>query len=336
MYPQRQSMTVTTRGLTLVELMVALALGVLLSAAMVNAYVVAKRHYFHEEQIARLQENGRYALRLLTRELDMVGFWGGATDIQALSPESVDGDCGDQPWALEASNSLDFIDDVQEADSLMTTIEGIEISCLDATTLQLATDVLVVKRSASAPSWEEGVTAANLTLSSIPGWYLRVANSHANRWVQLRPIDLPSRPAEAEPSAYWEAVSKILFIQRFGVAANAGEMLPTLCMKVLAGSGMTTRCLAEGIENLQLEFGVDTDGDGTANRFIANPTAQQLARASLARIYLLVRSVEPIASHRDTKQYVLGRTIVPAYGDNYLRRVFTTTVRLRNRVQRVG
>ena len=85
------------------------------------------------------------------------------------------------------------------------------------------------------------------------------------------------------------------------------------------------------IENLQLEFGIDETGDEQADRFDPAPDPAEMAAAVAARIYLLVRSVHPVAGYRDERSYTLGRTQVEAPRDGYFRRVMQTTVLLRNR-----
>jgi type IV pilus assembly protein PilW len=50
----------------------------------------------------------------------------------------------------------------------------------------------------------------------------------------------------------------------------------------------------------------------------------------VARIYLLLRTVNEISGHEDTKTYNLGQTAVGPFNDGYYRRVFQTTVLLRN------
>ena len=99
------------RGFSLVELMVSMLLGVILSAGFVSTYLGAKRNAFYDEQMAQMQENGRYAMRLLSRELAMVGFYAGVPSMDGVVPVSVGRDCSHQNWALNAENSLDFVND---------------------------------------------------------------------------------------------------------------------------------------------------------------------------------------------------------------------------------
>ena len=91
--------------------------------------------------------------------------------------------------------------------------------------------------------------------------------------------------------------------------------------------------MAQGVENLQIEVGVDSDGDGTANYFSAQPTAAQLALASNARLYLQVRSARPDVDYVNEKTYQIGNAepFTPA-GDerHYLRKTLATEVALRN------
>ena len=56
---------------TIVELLIALALGLTLSGAITKIYLQNNASLQQDEQIARLQENARYALKMLTREIGM-------------------------------------------------------------------------------------------------------------------------------------------------------------------------------------------------------------------------------------------------------------------------
>ena len=73
-----------------------------------------------------------------------------------------------------------------------------------------------------------------------------------------------------------------------------------------------------------------TDADGVPNRYANVPTEEELAKAVTVRVYLLVRSVAAVSGWVDEKTYSLGRKLVTARRDAYLRRLFSATVLLRN------
>ena len=64
------------RGLSLIELMVAITLGLLLTAGMVQLFNSSKVTFQTNDAIARVQENGRFALELLKRDLREAGSFG--------------------------------------------------------------------------------------------------------------------------------------------------------------------------------------------------------------------------------------------------------------------
>lgn len=320
----------TEHGLSLVELLVALLLGVFLSAVMVTAYLGAKRSHFHDEQAARIQENGRYALRLLSRELGMAGFYAGLLSTGELAPVSVDTDCSNQRWALDAKRPLELVNNYVAGDDPIT-VDLAAFSCLTNEDVRSTTDLLAIKRTATEASLLRGVAAAALTRSTQQKWYLRLRGGHHPAWEKLRPVDLFDPARINSTQSYWRAVSNIFFIRNF--SEEEGDGIPSLCMETLAGLAMTVRCLVQGVENMQLEFGIDTDNDGVANQYKASPAVAELDHAVTAKIFLLLRSVNPIAGHRDDRSYYLGKQVVPVIGDGYLRRVFSTTVRLSNRLR---
>ena len=63
-------------GFTLVELMVAITIGLIILAVLSQVYVGSKRTYRSQEALSRLQENGRYAIDFLGRDLRVAGYMG--------------------------------------------------------------------------------------------------------------------------------------------------------------------------------------------------------------------------------------------------------------------
>jgi type IV pilus assembly protein PilW len=92
--------------------------------------------------------------------------------------------------------------------------------------------------------------------------------------------------------------------------------------------------IAEGIENMQVDYGVDTTRtapDGRRQRL--GPHQGHLADVMTAKVYLLARSLEKTPGFTDSKTYVMGTagTITPATADQgYKRHVFVQSVRLIN------
>jgi type IV pilus assembly protein PilW len=63
-------------GLTLIELMIALLIGVFLTAGLIQIFISSKQSYRLQENISRLQENGRFAMDFLTKGIRMAGYTG--------------------------------------------------------------------------------------------------------------------------------------------------------------------------------------------------------------------------------------------------------------------
>jgi type IV pilus assembly protein PilW len=63
-------------GLTLIELMIAMVLGVIVLGAIFYSYIGSRSSYRLNDEIARMQENGRVAVDMLERDLRMAGYAG--------------------------------------------------------------------------------------------------------------------------------------------------------------------------------------------------------------------------------------------------------------------
>ena len=66
----------TANGMTLVELMVGLVIGLFIVAVMGSVYVGSRTTYAAQESTGRVQENGRFAMDTITQDLRMSGFRG--------------------------------------------------------------------------------------------------------------------------------------------------------------------------------------------------------------------------------------------------------------------
>lgn len=316
---QRQS------GFSVVELMVALSLSMLLSVAVVSVFTNNTHSFNQDENLARMQDDAGFALREVAFELSMAGNYGELHVPALVTPDAtlaIGTDCGpsgELNWmyrTVEAgtgnSMSLMAIDNATEGQALAAH------TCFGTGELLEGTDIVAIKRVAGGPA---GATTAGSV-------YLR---TNGTLGLMYR-APYPGAPSVviAPPMADWEFRPSIYYIRSF--ANVAGDGIPTLCRKVLRGVGpsMTTECLATGIENLQIEYGVDTTQDGHPNIFITNPTLAEIQAAVSARIFLLARTVDIDTRYTNTKTFSISNA--PAYtpGDSFHRRVFSTNVSLQN------
>jgi len=191
-------------------------------------------------------------------------------------------------------------------------------SCIDNGEFLSGTDVVSVKRVAGSPA---GVTRAGsiyLRTNGIVGLLYRAP--------------FPATPLVPVPApvADWEFRPRVYFVRQY--ANTPGDGIPTLCRKVLGGVGpsMITECIATGIENLQIEYGIDTTSNGNPNVFLSSPTLAQMQGVVSARIFLLARTSQRDGRYTNAKTFSVSNS--PAYtpNDSFHRRVFSTTVSVQN------
>lgn len=306
-------------GLTLVELLVAIAIGVVLSFGSMTLLLHSKKSYLEAEQLARMQENGRHALRYLSYELSMAGYLANLLPRTTLYSSLSGSACFDH--LMLTATPLEHVDNVLASGAPDNAGWSLPADCPVAGRHQPGSDLLVIRRTASYPTLIGGVRLASTDPHDL---YLEQAGPYAVP-------RLARGDAVSASGDLWEYLPQVLFLRDY--SAVRGDGVPALCRKRPGRSSnrmAPTECLVEGIEQLQLEFGIDETGDQLADRFDAAPALADMQAAVAARIYLLVRSVHPVAGYTDTRAYSLGSTRVSARNDGYYRRLMQTTVLLRN------
>lgn len=327
------------RGLTLIELMLAIVLGFLISAVVLSLYINTSRSLAQNERYAWMQENARFALRVLSEDLAMADFWGRvvATDTITTNVSSPTGDCGIDIDIFNGDSALLFNNYHDPA-----AIEHFTPCATITADVRPSTDVVAVKRVEGSFTASTFVDAADVDGDSDTTEILTLGDSDLNDGtVYLRSTgsagtfvddaDPGNPPATGQTD--WQYSPRIYFVRDY--TETPGDQLPALCRLALSGAGLTaSECLAEGIEDLHVEFGIDTDKDAVANIYTSTPTPADMENAVSARVFLLARSVEVDPHFTNDTQYVLGDAVVPAANDGYYRRVYSTTVALRNSMAR--
>ncbi len=308
-------------GFTMVELMVALALSMTLSIAVVSVFVNNSHSFTQDDNIARMQDDARHALREIAFDLSMAGHY---AELHMPDVVTQDGglaigvDCGpagEVNWmyrtvvpGTDDALSLTAVDNASNADILAAH------SCIAAGELLEGTDVVSIKR----------VVGSQSAVLRNGGIYLRT-----NGTVGLL-YRSPAPGAAAITGDDWEFRPTIYFIRRY--ANVPGDGIPTLCRKVLNGVGpsMVTECLATGIENLQIEYGIDTNEDGGPDTFMPSPTLAEMQRVVTARVFILARTTDIDTRYDNDKTYSISNAQDFLPDDSFHRRVFSTNVTIQN------
>ena len=149
------------------------------------------------------------------------------------------------------------------------------------------------------------------------------------------------------PSTFSPASSTThnLLVNSYYVATNSALIpgVPTLRRKRLGTDGtnpiVVDEEVAPGVENLQMQLGIDVNGDNTVDRDV-NPGHDAYtpgstnyipgARVITARVWLVVRGTQPELGIQDNTDYEPGDRDLGTYNDNFRRMMVSKTILLRN------
>lgn len=327
------------KGFTLIELMVSITLGLLIIAALGSVFVAGNRSYRQDERLARMNDETRFGTAQLTRDLEMAGYWTQLFDpanVTLHNSLAIDNDCGPVPvtpgtafpglpartvayWTYDNLSPVEMMDNTANPSGADA---HAAFPCIAADEFQPGTDIIAIKRVA-------GNNTSTLDDNHV---YLRTNGTENTLFQQTS-----ATPPDITGSTDWEYVPSIYFIRNYTVADESGnpvDSIPSLCRKHLEPNSGTPRwksdCFAQGIENMQLEYGIDSNADGSPDFYVAAPDPTQLAQAVTVRVLLLARSVEPVPQYVNDKTYRLSNAADYSPHDRFYRRLMTTVVVLRN------
>ncbi|MGZ5181367.1 MAG: PilW family protein [Ramlibacter sp.] len=339
------------RGLTLIEFMVSIVLGMLMVAALAALIANQSGNRAELDRSGRMIENGRYAIRAMAEDLQLAGYWGELATAPT-TPGAMPNPCSLAVADIEAAMALH----VQGYDAPATSAVP---TCI---TNQLpGTDILVVRRADpdsssfdAAPGVPDlaKVTAAagqvviqtgiNAAANQSFDYKINVANSNSSTTAAMFPL---VRKDLTTLATIRKVLVRIYYVSACSVEVassctngDGGNPIPTLKMKELSVSsgapGWNTITLAEGIENLQVDYGVDTDSDGSPDGADVNGAGLGVAdwpNVMAVKIYLVARSTDKSPTAAGSKTFDMGTAgSIGAASDQYRRHAFMQSVRLVN------
>ena len=335
----------TNKGFSLIEMMIAMTIGLLIIAALTAVIISSARSSRANDRTSEIQNNGRYALEVLKRDLQHGGF-GDLTAMVGVpkNPVNITNDCA-VGFAANFPQKIWGSDDVN----------GLGAPCIPAANYARG-DIFVVRYASTT-----GVPAV---AGALPNAAAFVPPGIPNKTLYLRSAygvgDITQTTVSTvnvAPAFDHIVQVHVYYICPWSVSAAENPQIPSLRRVVLDNTtgAMVDEPVATGIEDMQVQYGVEeskangalvynTDGTPTGNaRFenantvdptagVNSTTAQSKWNAvSSARIWLLARNngSERNDPYVNGTTYTMGNKVFTP-NDPFRRQLYTTTVQLRN------
>ncbi len=338
------------KGLSLIELMVAMVIGLLLLTGTASMFISNKRIYREQNDMGRLQENARFAMQILTEDIRMAGYAGCADDISEIA-NHVNGMTDDDQMlsfmnALEGIESTDGLSAATTAtpwlpsnstgnvSEMVPGTDAIAVRYLDPTGISISSPMPTVSAELKVTTVGNLVIGDVIALSDCDSadimqlTQVQAASSHLQHNTGS---GTPGNATKNLQKKYDDNADVLRFISRryfIGTGASGGPSLFRM-----ENQDAAAQELVEGVENMQILYGEDTVGNDTiADTYVNAANVTNGENIVSVRLALLFRTVnEDRSNDLDTRTYNLLGTVFDPVDDRRRRRVVTNTIQIRNR-----
>jgi len=361
----------TNKGYSLVELLIAMTLGLFVLAGVLKIFSDNSRVYKVLDARSRMQENARYALYVIGRDMRMAGymhcdansriantvdsanwkFWGDAVSGYeggvSTFPAEISADISTAPnvpvdpdvIVIRRADS-DMVFSVSSHNANSATINFAENKPVEKGGIYVianpqCTQIGIFQASGPASAGPHNHIVHNTGNATSPGNCTKqlggsfncaptATNNSCTPSVTAHTVGESCKYSYPPGSKVFKLLSQAYYI-------GSSQNIPTLFTENLIESGgdatTSEKVVVQGVENMQILYGIDTDNDFIPDQYV---TADNVGTESIVslRIGLLIRSLREVAG--SPQKYRYQNTTVTAT-DNFLRKEFSTTIKLRNR-----
>lgn len=313
------------RGVSLIELMVAMTLGLIVVGVITAFFSPVNQNRNELENTTRMFDNASFAAELLSDEIRLAGYYAELVPSGATwsTPDICATAVANLGWTVAPL-------------TLPVHLQGLRVSdaapaCI--TDRRASSDVLTLRRvdiNEVAPASVAGNPFLQVSKCTTDTAVLKFSSNSAD-------LNLLTRACDATKLATARRYLVRNYYVRCDAACAAPGGSPTLVRAELNGGVMEVTPMVDGIEAVRFEYGFDTDGNGTPDVYRATINADpataegKWSNVVAVRIYVIARAASPSPGYSDTKSFSLGSlgTVGPA-GDGYKRHMHTAVVRVVN------
>lgn len=330
---QKQSkFAYSVKGFTLIELLISVVIGMFLMAGVFTVYVNGRAVQDKTEVQTRLIDDARFAIDTISYDLRHAGLWG-----EMNAHHLIRGALGVSTTILPktvGSNPMDPITDTESPDcgtswytDLAVSLNASDNSNIFAATCVGAsyvagTDILVTKY-ASPTRLPVAALADNVV-------YI-YANSFQGEIFtgKTAPTFLDAATVGAAQQGFIHLLNtRVYYVKPY---TETGDGYPSLHrLNLAAGPKLADVMLLPGVADFQIQYGVDTTGDGSVNTYL-DPAPDLLANTKSIQFWVMLRTKHDELLATETQTISMAGKPAVTFTGGPRRVVMSTVVKLRNR-----
>lgn len=322
------------RGLSLIELMISITIGLLILAALSTLFVNQSRTRTELDKSNRMIDNGRYAMELLADNLSVAGFYGdfepasGVPPVPAALPDPCTTNAAGISAALQlAMQGYNAAGQTSQIASLPCA--GFTYSTDSDLSVKAGSDIVAIRRASTATPVAVGAALAGRHYIQAS----RCQNDAVSYVLSTNPAAFVLRECKLAGTTLTDLRDFMVEIYYVAPHNTVGDSIPTLKRYELDPTTheFLVRRLVEGIEYMQVDYGRDTDNDGDPDNYTDAPALADWPSVVTVRMNILARNTEESPGYNDTKVYNLGLAgNFGPFNDKFKRHVYTRHIRLNN------
>jgi Tfp pilus assembly protein PilW len=315
-------------GFTVIELLIAIALGLVILAGLFRTFKVQHDSYIIQDQVSSMQQNLRAAMYLITRDLQMAGYY---TNFDRNNRQL---DWNDLDADSNPANNM------ENGRPLLFAVNNVSAS---GDGIKDNTDVIVIVKASEGRilAGGEGASGGVITLTSgakprdFDNDGTDDLNNSGKKFGVLVKEDLSFADCFQVDSASGDINPPGGLVENYtsGDRVHRTDIViyrvddststhPCLVRKNL-GDDNGYQVIAENIDNLQFRYQLN---DGT---WTNDPTGNQ-ARVRAVEVLLVARTAFAQRGYRDTSSVTFGDYTIPAPNDAFRRKSLNSIVKTRN------
>ncbi len=324
------------RGVGLIELMVAMLIGLFLILGAVTVFNQSRNTYRASEGVARLQETARLAMDVIESDIRMANYWGMNNRADYIinragpsQPPPAEFNAQQQTnVSLCGTAASNWVINLDEYLGGSNNSYGLQCA---ASNYQAGSDVVFIRRANEA---RPAVLDPNRV-------YLQTSRIQGTLFVPNAACTLPTDPT-CIPAAYLPPASESRELEARAYYVSSQSTLrndvPSLRRKRFASvnaavpaNAILDEEIVSGVEDLQIRIGVDTNGDSNIDQYVNPGGVPGNAAVVSVTVWLRVRAEDRDFGHRDQTAYQyadMAAAFTP--NDNYRRILVSKTIHIRN------